>query len=294
MPLCIRKYVHASVNPFHPEAAGACIPMGDGGRTYKYSSTARVTINVSSVTDGIVLTWSPTPVNDSNELSWGYSNGVNSFDSTTVVAQFPPNGSLLTTASLGLGTFEHRLVGAEIRVVNTGPALYQKGRAIAYYTPSGGSLHGSSSPATYTSRFNVRAMNMSDMKTRNPLRLIHYHDRTTELTQWYTTQHVDGITGTYASGLTRGPGFMFIPADTQGNVGIFVETICHWEVRGSVVTRAGSTEDPQPTLFMKAAGYASDFLASAGTYLPAPEVMAGRVLATLWASSRNQRPTLTW
>lgn len=268
---CLRRYFLARTAPFDPRSQGACVPMGDGGRTFKQETDLDYFTNMTSGTGqgGLFIGVHPSVANNESTLSFATLNaGINTtLDAATEAAVVYSRGALLATTSFGSGVVEQRMVGCGIEVYNLGPPLYAQGMAGSYLSPSAASTAGTTTISSLLSEFNTRLQSMSTMLDE-PLKDYYDLDETNNLCDWQTNSKMNGLTANYIGGLQKGCWWIWVPADSQGNVNVRIRVRAHWELRGRTVTPAGTVDEPDPSGFMLAAAKISGLLRSMAHMVP--------------------------
>lgn len=265
MPHCVRAYAHARIDPFGRLAQGACVPSGDGGRTFKFQTFVNWPFSFAGAGGGkgLLVTWRPSADNDISQLSYAEELSSTTLDAAVAIAHQTCKGSPFAAASFGTGNLEQRLVGAEIRAYPTSSSLKKQGMAIGYWTPTGGYLAGTNSPDALAVELNGKKAFLASDEF---LKVTFDHDNTNEMTNWHpASYYFGGATSAYTGGLKAGPVVIWLPGNSDGDIMYNVQCIAHWEVRGRIATPMGHTEQPEPVAFQKAACYASDYLRSAGS-----------------------------
>lgn len=299
---CLVKFAKARIAPFDPEAAGACVPSGEGGKTFKYATFAEVTLSLAVGTGNIlVITTNPyASRNDNAALSWGWGISPSAALSTIV----PTNtGSTLLYGSpfdwqgFTAGSLEWRCVGSALQVRNLGAPLYAQGMATGYYNVNTKVTYasGTTKASDVFGVMNAKRMPMHELQDR-PFEIVYDSDFYDDYADFSNSSSVLTASPTTISGsLYAGKGVVFIPADTLGNVNVHLKYICHCEARGRTVTPIGSTENPQPLETQTIFGRASGVLRSLGPYVPTMGQLsyAARFIAAIKAGQVYHPPTIT-
>jgi len=245
---CSIKYLKARLDPFAPDALGACVPDGQSGTSFKFRTTLRGAqiANSSASGVGVLLVITPDAASNVNSIT-AYEATQNSTldqlgDGThPLIGSWPMIGSPFEHAAFSGGNLEQRLVGFEVRVFNRGAPLYQQGVAYGYYEgsfPADGAgnskvdvMGGNTSAGAYSPYPLVRRVGMTEMHTC-PLKLLYAPESELATKEWYKTSRANSLLGTYPNGANYTNMIIFIPADVQSVTNISIECVAHWEVKG--------------------------------------------------------------
>lgn len=257
---CSRKYLKARLDPFDADAAGACVPDGQSGNSFKYKTVLQgAAVLVSALpagsNEGVAIVITPNAAKDQVSVAAYIAKPTTTFDqlgnsSHPLLAQYAMYGSPFEDSSFSTGNLEQRCVGFGVNITNNGAPLYQQGVGWGYvegaYTSGAGDfMSGGGTIGTYSAFPLTRRSGMSKMEDV-PLTLLYAPESELATKLWYTDPHILGITGLYTSGAKRTAMVLWVPGDVQGAVNITVDCAAHWEVKGRVVRSFSSPNPASP------------------------------------------------
>ncbi len=279
---CTYKYTAAKMDPFNHHAFGACIPQGDGGRTFKFST--RLIASVQAITAGDALLFIISPSAASDVPSVQYHSNAAALTTTLNAITWGPNnltatGSMFTNSDFGSGALEQRLVGCGVRLYNTTSRFAAAGDVTGHtVVNAGGILDGTKTATDYYPFINTRYRTAASAGN-NPLELTYTIDQYTDETTWRNTSMAyDTVTSNYTGGTRVGSAFVGIQGVAGEKVSVRLELICHWEARGRSVTLAGTVNKPQPENAAKAFAATTAAARSAGPELTLGETILNEAL----------------
>lgn len=259
---CSRKYLKARLDPFDADAAGACVPDGQSGNSFKYRTVlqgAEVSLhlepNPSGLSLGVALIITPSAANDQATISAYACLATHSLDelgqnATPLLAQYNMYGSPFDGAAFGAGNLEQRCVGFGVNILNRGMPLYQQGTAFgyaegAYGLRTGDYMSGTSTLGSRAGYPLTRRVGMSKMEDV-PLTLLYAPESEIATKQWYVEPHMLGITGHYTHMAKHTSMIIWVPCDGQGSVNLTIDCSAHWEVKGRTVRSFSSPNPASP------------------------------------------------
>ncbi len=170
--MCVGKMMYASVDPFHQNAQGACVPDGSSVASVRGFARKQITVTIGTAGVGFCLFFVPlgsdtpafaytTNTFVGTELSWLTAN--NTLRTGVLLENLPTNvtfGQLSSgwSASDDRPAFASRIVGAGFNFRYTGKEIDRAGQVYTYIHPQ----H-SSAASSYDAGYNEEPWNSGDL-----------------------------------------------------------------------------------------------------------------------------------
>jgi hypothetical protein len=268
---CTTKYILARFDPFNPEAKGACLFGGSAASHLAYYTQGVQVISAAAgLTNGLCFT--PCAANDKDSL-WE-ADSASTVTLALAGASYQAQGSLFAAAAFGsvgtAGGLEQRMVSAGLKVTAIGAPLYRAGIMVGFWNPDGTAMPGTTTVSAMTSNLNSRWKS----KSVGPLLLLFSDQELASSDNWHTAPYY--LT---ADPPTTSPTLVDLQADSTGATTFLVETIAHWEVRGTTVASMLETPPSDVQLFSKVWTGVENILRLAGRNMPEPNQLLRQLLA---------------
>lgn len=266
--------MRAVLDPFHPDARGACIPMADGGSTFKFMTDLDTILEASPTKGGILILLRPAAASD-NTVAQAYDcdpgDTIATVSGGAELTHWTAYGSPFVESNFGSGSLEQRCVGWGSEIQQAGAPLYASGTAVQYTAITGGTVSTTESGNSITKYTECRIKPVPLMYDE-PLRDMYDLENTfPDKTNWYSVGDITNCSGTHAGTAINATSIAYIPKDANGKVSVRLRLRAHWETRGRTATPIGTLDEVEPAAWQKAAAFTSEALRIVAHNMPSGE-----------------------